>query len=68
MTICSHGSLDWLCIVHAKLFEYITCVLYLGNESPFFGLLDLKSKEECENSHHGYLKPIGHDLAKLITK
>jgi hypothetical protein len=25
----------------------------LANESPFFGLLDLKSKEEYENSHHG---------------
>jgi hypothetical protein len=31
-------------------------------------LLDLKSKKECENSHHGYFKPIGHDFAKLITK
>jgi hypothetical protein len=31
-------------------------------------LLDLKSKKECENPHHGHFKPIGNDLAKLITK
>jgi hypothetical protein len=68
MTICTHGSLDWLHIVHAILFEYVTCIFCLVNESPFFGLLDLKSKEEYENSHHGHLKPIGHDLAKLNTK
>jgi hypothetical protein len=49
MSISAHGSLDRFCIVHAKLLEYIMCVLYLANESPFFGLLDLKSKEECEN-------------------
>jgi hypothetical protein len=49
-------------------FEYVTCALYLTNESPFFDLLDLKSKKEYENSHHGHFKSIGHDFAKLITK
>jgi hypothetical protein len=68
MTICTHESIDWLCIVHANFFEYVMCIIYLANESHLFGLLDLKSKEECENSHHGHLKPIGHDLTKLITK
>jgi hypothetical protein len=67
-SISAHGSLDGLCLVHAKLLEYIICVLYLANESLFLNLLDLKSKKEYENLHHGYLKPIDHDLVKLITK
>jgi hypothetical protein len=68
MAISAHGSLDWLCFVHAIPFEYVTSILRLANENPFFGLLDLKSKEEYENSHHRHLKPIGLDLEKLITK
>jgi hypothetical protein len=28
----------------------------------------LKTKKVFEFSHHRHLKPIGHDLAKLITK
>jgi hypothetical protein len=31
-------------------------------------LLDLKSKKECDNPHHGYFKPVNHDFAKLIKK
>jgi hypothetical protein len=68
MTISAHGSLDGLCLIHAKLLEYVTCILRLANESSLFGLLDLKSKKECENPHHGYFKPIRYDFAKLITK
>jgi hypothetical protein len=68
MTISAHGRLDWLCFVHTKLFEYVTSILRLANEGSLFGLLDLKSKKECENSHHGHLKPICHYFAKLITK
>jgi hypothetical protein len=49
MTIGAHGRLDWLCFVHAKLFEYVTSTLCLSNEGSLFGLLDLKSKKECEN-------------------
>jgi hypothetical protein len=68
MSISAHRSLDGLCIVHAKLLEYVTCVLCLTNKSPFFGLLDLKSKKECQNFHHGHFKSISHDFTKLITK
>jgi hypothetical protein len=68
MSISAHGSLDRLCLVHAKLFEYVMSILYLDNEGLLLGLLDLKSKEECENSHHEHFKPIGHDFAKIITK
>jgi hypothetical protein len=68
MFISAHGSLDGICLVHAKLLEYIMCVLCLANETPFLDWLDLKSKKECENPRHGHFKPIGHDLAKLITK
>jgi hypothetical protein len=68
MTISSHGSLDWLCFVHVKLFEYVTSMLHLDNESSLFGLLDLKPKKECQNPHHGYFKSIRHYFAKLTTK
>jgi hypothetical protein len=68
MTISAHESLDGLCIIHTKLLEYVTSILYLANENLIFNLLDLKSKKECEFTHHGYFKPIGHNLAKLITK
>jgi hypothetical protein len=67
MPISAHVSLNRFCIVYAKLLEYTTCVLYLTNESPLFGLLDLKSKKECENSDHGHFKSIGHDFA-IIKK
>jgi hypothetical protein len=65
--ISAHESLDGLCIVHTKLLKNITSILCLANESPIFNLLDLKSKKECEFTHHGHLKPIHHDFAKLIT-
>jgi hypothetical protein len=68
MTISPHGHLDWLCFVNAKLFEYVTSILHLANESSLFGLLDLKSKKEYKNPHHRHLKHIHHYFAKLITK
>jgi hypothetical protein len=68
MTISAHESLDWLCFVHAKLFEYVTSILRLTNESSLFSLLDLKSRKECENPHHGHFKSIHHYFPKLITK
>jgi hypothetical protein len=68
MTISSHGSLDGLCLVHAKLSEHVTCILHLANKSSFFDLLDLKSKKECENFHHEHFNPIHHYFAKLIMK
>jgi hypothetical protein len=40
----------------------------LAYERAIFQLLDLKTKKEFEFSHHRYFKPIGHDLAKFITK
>jgi hypothetical protein len=68
MTISAHGSLDGLYLIHAKLLEYIMCILCLANESSLFGLLDLKFKKECENPHHRHFKHIHHDFAKLIIK
>jgi hypothetical protein len=68
MSISAHGHLDWFYFVHAKLFEYVTSILCLANEGSLFGLLDLKSKKEYENPHHGHLKPIHYYFAKLITK
>jgi hypothetical protein len=43
-------------------------VLDLAYECAIFQLLDLKTKKEVELSHHKHLKPIDHDLVKLITK
>jgi hypothetical protein len=68
MTISAHWSLDGLCIIHTKLLEYVMSILCLANEDLIFYLLDLKSKKECEFPHHGHLKPISHDFAKLIKK
>jgi hypothetical protein len=68
MTISAHGRLDWFCFIDAKVFEYVMSILRLANEGSLFDFLDLKSKKECENHHHGHLKPIRHYFAKLITK
>jgi hypothetical protein len=62
MIISVNGRLDWLYFVHAKLFEYVTSILRLANEGTLFGLLDLKSKKECKNLHHGHLKYIRYYL------
>jgi hypothetical protein len=64
----AHGRLDWLCFINAKLFEYVTSILYLANEGSIFGLLDLKSKKECKNHHHGHLKPINHYFTIFLVK
>jgi hypothetical protein len=68
ITISPHGRHDWLCFIHAKLFEYVTTILRLTNEGSLFGLLDLKSNKECENPNHEHLKSIRHYFAKYITK
>jgi hypothetical protein len=43
-------------------------VLGLANKCVIFQLFDLKTKKVFKCSHHRHLKPIDHDLAKLITK
>jgi hypothetical protein len=43
-------------------------VLRLANKSLFLQLLDLKTEEELQFTHHRHLKSLGHDLAKLLTK
>jgi hypothetical protein len=68
MTVGTLGSLDGLCIIHTKLLEYIMSIHCLAYKYPIFDLFDLKSMKECKLSHNGHLKPICHDLAKLITK
>jgi hypothetical protein len=68
MTISAYGRLEWFCFIDAKLFEYVMSILRLANEGSLFDFLDLKSKKECENPHHGHLKPIRHYFAKLIIK
>jgi hypothetical protein len=43
-------------------------VLGLAYERPILQLFDLKTKKLFEFSQYINLNPIGHDLAKLITK
>jgi hypothetical protein len=68
MPICSHGSLDGIDILHSKLLENILNILRLANESARLELLDLKSKEILQLSHHGHLKFVYHNSTKLFTR
>ena len=43
-------------------------VLRLANKSSILHLLDLKSKEELQFTHHGHLKSLCHDPTKFLTK
>jgi hypothetical protein len=43
-------------------------VFRLANKSPILQLLDLKSEEELQLTHHGHLKSLCHDPTKLFTK
>ena len=49
---------DRLGIHHVKLLDHIMGVLRLANESFILHLLDLKSKEELQFTHHGHLKSL----------
>jgi hypothetical protein len=68
ISISWHGSFDWLGVHHVKLLEHIMGVLFLTSKSSILHLLDLKSKEELQFTHHGHLKSIGHDPTKILTK
>jgi hypothetical protein len=68
MSIGWHGSIDRLGIHHVKLLKHIMGVLHLANKSSMLHLLDLKSEEELQFTHHGHLKSLGHDPTKFLTK
>ena len=68
MSIGWHGSFDRLGIHHVKLLEHIMSVLRLTNKSSILYLLDLKSEEELQLTHHGHLKSLRHDPTKFLTK
>jgi hypothetical protein len=68
MPICSHRNYDWFGILHSKLIENILNVLSLGNEGALLELLDFKSKEILQLSHHGHLKFLYHNPTKLFTR
>ena len=68
MSIGWHRSFDRLGIYHVKLLEHIMGVLRLTNKSSILHLLDLKSKEELQLTHHGHLKSLRHDPTKFLTK
>src|SRR6185503_222128 len=63
MPIGWHGSFDGLGIFHVKLLEHILDVLGLTNESAILELLDLKSEEEGQLTHHRHLKSLCHNLS-----
>jgi hypothetical protein len=56
MSIGWHGSFERISIHHVKLLEHI------------LHLLALKSEEKLQFTHHGYLKSLGHDPTKFLTK
>ena len=68
MSIHGHGSLDGFSIGHVKLLEHIICIFSLTYESPFLYLLDLKTKEELQFTHHGHLESLDRDPTKLFIK
>jgi len=68
MSIGWHGSFDRLGIHHVKLLKHILGVLRLTNKSSILHLLDLKSEEELQLTHHGHLKSLRHDPTKFLTK
>ena len=67
MPIGWHGSFDGLGIFHVKLLEHILGVLGLTNESAILELLDLKSEEEGQLTHHRHLKSLCHNPTKIIA-
>ena len=67
MFIGWHASLDGLGIFHVKLLEHILDVLGLTNESAILELLDLKSEEEGQLTHHRHLKSLCHNPTKIIA-
>jgi hypothetical protein len=64
MFIGWHGCLDELGLVHVNVIG----VLGLTYERAILELLNLKSKEKLQLSHHGHLKPICHNPTKFLTK
>ena len=67
MSISWHGSFDRLSVLQVKFLEHIMGVLGLANERSFLHLLDLKSEEEFQLTHHGHLKSLSHNPTKLFT-
>jgi hypothetical protein len=67
MPICSHGCLDGFDILHSKLLKYVLNVLSLADEGALLELLDLKSKEILQLSHHRHLKFLYHIPTKFFT-
>jgi hypothetical protein len=46
---CAYVSLDGLCLIHTKLFEYVTSILCLAYKCPIIDLLDLKFKKDVSS-------------------
>ena len=59
---------DGLGFVHVKFLQHVIGVLGLTYERAILELLDLKSKEEFQLSHHGHLEPICHNPTEFLIK
>ena len=55
-------------VVHAKLLDDVLGILALVHKRPIHLLLDLKTEEELQLTHHGHLKLSAHILCKLGNK
>jgi hypothetical protein len=67
MPICSHGCLDGFGILHSKLLNFVLNVLSLADEGALLKLLDLKSKEILQLTHHRHLEFLYHYPTKFFT-
>src|SRR3954471_24459057 len=65
LSIGWHWSLHRLGIIQPKPFEHVLNILCLVNKSPSSQLLDLKSEEELQLTHHRHGKLLGHKILKL---
>ena len=68
MTFGIHREPLLLTILHFKSLEHVLGIFGLRDESPSTQLLDLKTKEELQLSHHGHLEPIGQSFENSSLK
>src|ERR1041385_6042614 len=62
-----HWSLNFFAISKSKLLQAMLEIFFLRNEGAILLLTDLKSKEELQFTHHGYLIFLRHHFGKFFA-
>ena len=65
LTICGHGCLHWLDILHFESLEHVLDITRLIDEGSASQLLHLKTEKELQLSHHAHRKFLSHKILKL---